>query len=172
MLRALEEARRAGKIREAGYSGEGEALRWAVRSGHFGAVECSVNLCDQRALAEVLPEAAGRGVGVIAKRPLANAPWAHAERPAGQYVERYWERLQAMRAGTPPLDPGPFDWDELALRFAAHAPGVGCAIAGTASLEHLARNVGLVERGPLPASAVAAVRAAFAAHGAGWDGEI
>ena len=156
----------------AGYSGEGEALRWALRSGWFGAVECSVNLCDQRSLDDALPEAAGRGVGVIAKRPLANAPWAHAERPAGQYVERYWERLQAMRSGTPPLDPGPFDWDELALRFSAHAPGVACAIAGTASLEHLGRNVRLVERGPLPASSVAAVRQAFEVHGAGWDGEV
>jgi len=172
ILRALEEARQAGKIRAAGYSGENEPLRWALASGAFGALECSVNLCDQRSLADALPAAVARGLGVIAKRPLANAPWAHAERPAGQYVERYWERLQAMRSGPQPLDPGPFDWDELALRFAAHAPGVACAIAGTASLEHLARNVRLVERGPLPASAVAALRQAFAAHDDGWEGEV
>jgi len=172
ILGALEEALRAGKIRVAGYSGENEPLRWALTSGLFGALECSVNMCDQRSLGDVLPEAAARGIAVIAKRPLANGPWTHPARPAGQYVERYWERLQAMRSGDQPLDPGPFDWDELALRFAAFAPGVSTAIAGTASLEHLTRNAALVARGPLPASAVAGVREAFLAHDDGWDGQI
>jgi aryl-alcohol dehydrogenase-like predicted oxidoreductase len=172
ILAVLDEARQAGKIRVVGYSGENGPLHHAIASGRFGALECSVNLCDQRVLGAALPDAAAGGLGVIAKRPLANAPWAHAARPVGQYVEPYWERLQAMRSGEPALDAGGLEWDELALRFAAFAPGVGCAIAGTCSVEHLRRNAALVERGPLPPEVVAGVRAAFAAHDQGWEGQV
>jgi aryl-alcohol dehydrogenase-like predicted oxidoreductase len=167
ILGALDEARQAGKLRVAAYSGEGEPLRQALASGRYGAVECSVNLCDQRGLDEAIPTAAGRGLGVIAKRPLANAPWRHAERPVGQYVEPYWERWQAMR-----LEPAGLDWDELALRFTAFAPGVSCSIVGTTRLEHLRHDAELVARGPLPAEVVEAVRAAFRTHDAGWEGLV
>jgi aryl-alcohol dehydrogenase-like predicted oxidoreductase len=167
ILGALDEARQAGKLRVAGYSGEGEPLHWAVASGRFGAVECSVSLCDQRGLDAALPAAAARGLGLIAKRPLANAPWRHADRPVGQYVEPYWERWQAMRLAPAGLDP-----DELAVRFAAFAPGVSCCIVGTTSLEHLRRAAALVGRGPLPAPVFEGVRAAFRACDTGWEGQI
>jgi aryl-alcohol dehydrogenase-like predicted oxidoreductase len=167
ILGALDEARRAGKVRVAGYSGEGAALELALSSGAFGAVECSVNLCDQRGLDDGVAAAAARGLGVVAKRPLANAPWQHAARPAGQYVEPYWERWRAMA-----LDPAGLPWDELALRFSAWAPGVSCCIAGTSSLEHLRRDVELAGRGPLPAEVVEAVRAAFRAGDRGWVGQV
>jgi len=164
---ALEEARRAGKVRAVGYSGEGEPLALALASERFGVVECSVNLCDQRGLDEALPRAAGAGLGIIAKRPLANAPWLHPARPVGQDVETYWERWQALG-----LDPAGLPWDELALRFAAFAPGVSCAIVGTTRPEHLRRNVEAVRRGPLPAALQEALRAAFRAHDQGWVGKI
>jgi len=167
ILAALDEARRAGKIRVAGYSGEGEALEAALGAGSFGAVECSVNLCDQRGLEAALPAARARGAGVLAKRALANSPWRHQERPAGQYVEPYWERWQALR-----LEAGGLPWDEVALRFAAWAPGVDCALVGTTSLDHLRRNVELVARGPLPPSQVEAIRAAFRASDQGWVGQV
>jgi len=167
ILGALDEARRAGKLRQAAYSGEGAPLAQAVASGRFGAIECSVNLCDQRGLDGAVAAAAARGLGVIAKRPLANAPWRHAERPVGQYVEPYWERWQAMR-----LEPTGLAWDELALRFTAYAPGVSCCIVGTAEVEHLRRNVALARRGPLPPEVVAALRAAFRAHDRGWEGQV
>jgi len=167
ILGALDDARRAGKIRAAGYSGENAALGQAIASGRFGAVECSVNLCDQRGLDGALPDAAARGLGVVAKRPLANAPWRHAARPVGQYVEPYWERWQAMGLGS-----GGLAWDELALRFAAFAPGVSCCIAGTARVEHLRRNVEAVAKGPLPPAQVEAIRVAFRAHDRGWEGQV
>ena len=74
-------------------------------------------------------------LGVIAKRPIANAPWRFAERPSGHYAELYWERLRALA-----LDPGDLGWAELALRFSAYAPGVHTAIVGTASLANLRRE--------------------------------
>lgn len=167
LIEALEAAVQAGKVRVAGYSGENEDLAYALSTGRFGAIECSVNPFDQRGLDTLVREAAARGVGVIAKRPLGNAPWRYADRPHGNYAETYWERMQAMA-----FDPAPLAWDEFALRFSAFAEGVGTAIAGTGSAANLRRNVALVEAGAAPAEGVRGIRAAFSAHGAAWTGQI
>lgn len=164
---ALERAVTAGKIRVAAYSGDDAPLRYAIRSGRFGSIECSINLADQQVLREGLPEARERGMGVIAKRPLANAPWRFPERPVGHYSEAYWERLRAME-----LEPGELAWDELALRFVSYLPGVSSAIVGTSSPEHLRRNVEIVQQGPLPAESTRAIRDAFRAHDRGWVGLV
>lgn len=162
-LDALDEAQRRGWIRARAYSGENEALAWAIRSGRFDSIECSINICDQRALDSLIPEAQARGLGVIAKRPLANAPWKYAERPTGHYVEEYWWRWTTMQPDLHGLPP-----DELALRFTAFQPGVHTSIAGTANPANLRRNVDIVARGPLPADQVAELRALFAAKDPGW----
>ncbi|MHA7224167.1 aldo/keto reductase [Arthrobacter sp. RHLT1-20] len=72
----LDQAVNAGKIGVAGYSGDNEPLAFAVDSGRFGSIETSVNIADQWNLRNVLrrrPE-----LGVIAKRPIANAPWLNS----------------------------------------------------------------------------------------------
>lgn len=166
-IRALHKAREQGKLRVAAYSGENEALRWAIESGQFGGIECSVNLFDQRCLEHSLPLAQTRGIGVIAKRPLANAPWRFAQRPAGDYCEEYWLRWQAMK-----IDANDMDWQELALRFAAHAPAVSCAIVGTSSPEHLLQNKICADRGPLLPERFESIRQSFRQHDNGWVGQI
>lgn len=158
---ALDAAVAAGKIGLAAYSGDNEHLAYAVDSGRFRSIETSVNLADQWNLHHVVgrrPE-----LGVIAKRPLANAPWRFDERPVGDYAELYWERLRELA-----LDPAGLAWDELALRFSAYAPGVHTAITGTARLEHLRRNIAIVERGPLPGDVLAQIEAAWKRVGADW----
>ena len=47
VIGTLLHAREQGKLRIAAYSGEHDALAWAVDSGSFGGVECSVNRFDQ-----------------------------------------------------------------------------------------------------------------------------
>lgn len=167
MLAELDRAREAGHIRVAAYSGENEALDWAARSGRFGSLQTSVNIADQWSLRNVLPLAKQRGLGVIAKRPIANAAWQFAQRPVGQYAEVYWERLHTLG-----LDPQGLDWTEFALRFSAFAPGVSSAIVGTARVENLERNAAIVEKGPLPAGMLKQIEAAWAEHGLGWGGEV
>jgi len=163
----LARLRSKGKIRVAAYSGENDALAWAVDSTRFGGAQCSVNLFDQGSLAGPLAQASQRGIGVIAKRALGNAPWRFAERPLGHYCDTYWQRMQQLA-----YDAYGLPWDELALRFAAWQPEVSCALVGTASIEHLRYNVALARKGPLPADLVAAVRRRFSAIGSGWPGEI
>ena len=164
---ALDEAVRAGKVRVAAYSGDNEAAVYAATCGRFGSVQTSFNLCDQRSAETVLGPARERGLGVIAKRPVANAPWRFADRPAGDESELYWERWRALD-----LDPRGLDWHELALRFTVWFPGVHAAIVGTASAEHLHANVAIACRGPLPDDLFTATRDAFARHGQSWPGRI
>lgn len=164
---ALERARDAGKVRVAAYSGENSELDWAVGSARFGAVQCSVNVCDQRSVDGAVRHASERGMGVIAKRSAANAPWRFTERPHGHYAEEYWHRWKTMA-----IDPRGLDWQELALRFAAFAPGVCCALVGTSSLEHLRHNVAMVDKGPLADDHVESILAAFRAHDREWTGQV
>jgi aryl-alcohol dehydrogenase-like predicted oxidoreductase len=165
VVRALEDARQAGKIRAAAYSGENEALAYALETGRFQSFQTSINLADQRGLDTLVPRAAAAGLGVIAKRPVANAPWRFDERPYGHYAEEYWYRWRAMD-----LDPHGLPWQELALRFAAFQPGVHTCIVGTADPGHLRENAAIVARGPLPAEQVAAIRQAFKNHDEDWVG--
>jgi aryl-alcohol dehydrogenase-like predicted oxidoreductase len=192
VVTALHDARRAGKLRSAAYSGDNEALAWAVASGQFDSLQLSFNVCDQRAAA-VIERAHAAGLGVIAKRPLANAPWRFADRPVGHEAELYWMRWRALESSptgadprpageavgvptprdfAPLIAPGELAWDELAVRFAAHCPGVSSAIVGTRQIPHLCHNTELVARGPLPAALDATVRARFEAVGAEWPGRI
>jgi len=167
---ALEDAVRAGAVRLAGYSGDGEAAAFAVESGRFAALETSVNVVDQAALAGVAPAAAERGMVVIAKRPLANGAWRWAPPgtappgapDAAEYTRRFRVRdLDEIRDG--------LEWAELAIRFAAFASGVTCAVVGTSSLAHLEAAAAAVARGPLPEPQVEALRAAFPP---GWPGVV
>ena len=164
---ALQRTVRAGKVRVAAYSGEDEALDWAVRSGAFGVVQCSVSLVDQGVLSGAVPEAGRRGIGVLAKRPLGNAPWRFATRPEAPDVAEAWDRFGALR-----LDSGGLPWDALAARFAAFAPGVSAILLGTASPAHLASVAGALAAGPLPTSVLSTLQAAHARTGAGWPGRI
>lgn len=167
LVDALTRAVDEGKVRMAAYSGDNAALEHAIGSGRFGAVQCSVNLFDQRAVERGVRLARERGLGVIAKRPLGNAPWRFSERPPAGDIALYWERMKRME-----LDARGLDWSELALRFAAFVPGVSTCIVGTSRLENLQRNLRALERGPLPEDTVRAIREAFQRHDAGWDGQV
>ena len=162
-LRALEEAVQTGKIRVAAYSGENESLEWAVESGKFGSVQHSVSISDQRVLDRILPNSRSKGLGVIAKRPVANAPWRFADCPRGDYAEEYWWRWKTMD-----LDPHGLEWQELALRFTAFTEGVHSCIVGTRNLSHVLQNIAILQKGPLPAGQYEEIRAAFKQKDPGW----
>ena len=93
-IQALLEAKRSGKTRFIGYSGGGEAARWAIESDQFDTLQTTFNLVDQWARRERLPRAKDKGMGIIAKRPIANAAW---NAPPGSDATREWyrERIQA-----------------------------------------------------------------------------
>lgn len=156
---ALVRAREAGRARFVGYSGEGDALAWAAeRPDVFDVLECSLGIFD-RANERLAQTASERGQAVIAKRPLSNAAWRFPSRPDRGDVAIYWDRWRALG-----LDPAPLPWDELAVRFAAHAPGVATILVGTSSEANLARVAELLLRGPLPSDVAEHLRRAWDAR--------
>jgi aryl-alcohol dehydrogenase-like predicted oxidoreductase len=171
VARALEDARRGGKIRVAAYSGENDALDFAVDGGAFGSIQCSVNLADQRSLDGAIARASQRGIGVIGKRPLANMAWRFDERPRGDYAEVYWERLQSLLPSLRAEEPVKA-WADMALRFSAFARGVASVIVGTRNIDHVRANVAVVESGALSPRIEESFRAWFRANDRDWTGQV
>lgn len=166
VVEALQTAKDAGKVRAIGYAGDNEPLQYAIGLGAFDSVIASVNLCDQHFINHGLWEAKTRGIGVIAKRPVANAPWRFAEHPGDHYCAPYWERLQAMNLDLSlPLQ-------EVALRFAAFTYGVDSIIVGSTNISHIRQNLGAVEKGILSAEIVENLRRRYLECDNGWQAQI
>jgi aryl-alcohol dehydrogenase-like predicted oxidoreductase len=166
-LGALVKARDAGKVRFPGYSGDNEELAYAAARPEIAVVETSVNFADQANLDHGVPVARLHDIGVIAKRPIANAAWLGADGRGfySDYVRPYVDRLRQMKltpsvAGLPDTSDG---WSELALRFTFSQPGVHTAIIGTTNPDNARKNLATADKGPLPPEAVERIRAAFRA---------
>jgi len=170
VIEVLQKARDAGKTRYIGYSGDGAAAYYAVTCGAFDSLQTSINIADQQAVDLTLPEARKRGMGVIAKRPIANACWRSGTKPADAYHHVYWERLQEL--AYPFLRQSLDTSIATALRFTLSLPGVHTAIVGTANPGRWRQNAAMLEAGPLPAEELAAIRERWqAVAGPGWTGQ-
>ncbi|MEZ5963187.1 MAG: aldo/keto reductase [Planctomycetota bacterium] len=162
-IEALEEAKKAGKTRFIGYSGDGEAAKFALASDRFDTLQTSVSVFDQEAIDTTLPMAKAKNVGVITKRTIGNAVWRYDERPKNGYHVEYWRRLQELRydfaAGDNRNDPGPEGTAGIALRFVASLPAVAVMLVGTTKPERWRQNARLLAAGPLPEDRMQAIRA-------------
>ena len=137
-VEALIEARKAGKATAIGYSGDNEAAAAAAGMDWVDVIETSVNICDQRNIDTVLPACSANNVGVIAKRPIANAAWNPLNKQRGlykQYAKTYHDRLKQMNISPVELGYGhaEIEWPEIALKFTLAIEGVDAAIVGTTS---------------------------------------
>ena len=157
VLRAVEDVLRDGHARVAAYSGEEEDLAVALATGIFRVVQRSVSPWDPHGARRPIPD----GVGVLAKRPLANACWRPLPPDAGPDRLEYRRRFEAMALERD-------DWPEVALRYAAFAPTVSATLIGTGSRGHLDAAIDAVGKGPLDAEVRGAIEARIEA--AGGDG--
>ena len=156
-ITALQTARERGYTRFIGYSGDSRAARFAVESGVFDTLQTSINIADQEAIDLTVPLAVEKQMGVIAKRPIANAAWKTGHKPIDSYQHTYWDRLRKL------------DYDFIhgrplehsiahALRFTLSVPGVHTAIVGTTKPERWQENAKLLEAGALAESDFQAIR--------------
>ena len=157
VIEVLERAKRQGKTRYIGYSGDHTAALYAVQTGRFDSLMTSFNIADQEALDEIIPEAAARGMGVVIKRPVANVAWRHSSEPDPKaYEHAYWRRLQKL--AYPFLQASIPEAVGYTLRYTLSAPGVHTAIVGTAKPERWEENARLLQEGMLSPQQFAAIR--------------
>jgi aryl-alcohol dehydrogenase-like predicted oxidoreductase len=164
VIEPLIKARDAGKIRFVGYSGDNEAAAYAAALPDIAVIETSVNICDQANIDKVLPLCRKNNLGVLAKRPIANACWKDPELQQGlykSYSKIYTDRLAQMKLTPAQLGFTADDWPEIALRFTISQPGVHVAIIGTQNVENARMNIALANKGPLPDEVVKKIRNAF-----------
>jgi aryl-alcohol dehydrogenase-like predicted oxidoreductase len=161
VIEVAERARARGQARFVGYSGDGPAARLAVECGRFDTLQTSLNVADQEAIDLTLPLARARGMGVIVKRPIANAAWRAGRRPDNPYHHVYWDRLQRLDYDF--LRRPPAESIATALRFTAAVPGVHTLIVGTTRPGRWRENAAGLGDGPMPPAEFEAIRARWRA---------
>jgi aryl-alcohol dehydrogenase-like predicted oxidoreductase len=171
VITALQNAKKAGKTRYIGYSGDGKAARFAIESGAFDTLQTSISIADQEALELTVPLAKEKGMGIIAKRPLANAAWRSANKPNDPYLHPYWERLRKLNYD---FINGNMDKSvSTALRFTLSVPGVHTAIVGTTKPGRWSENAKLLAQGPLSQQEFEAIRERWnSVAGKDWVGQV
>ena len=171
VIRCLQDLKAAGKARYIGYSGDGEDAMFAIQTGAFDTLQTSINIADQSCIETTVAAAAARGMGVIAKRPIANAAWKYSELPSEGYYHEYWRRLKQidylfLRANLN-------EAVGTALRFTLSVPGVTCAIVGTKSEQRWRENLGLVLQPELPQEQFEAIRTIWRDRASpDWVGQV
>ena len=156
-IKALQTARERGYTRYIGYSGDSRAAHFAVECGAFDTLQTSISIADQEAIELTVPLAHKKQMGVIAKRPIANAAWKTGHKPIQGYHHEYWERLRKLNyefLRNADLEKA----IGIALRFTLSVPGVHTAIVGTKKPERWQENSKLLEAGPLSEPEFHAIR--------------
>ncbi|MDO7908626.1 aldo/keto reductase [Paenibacillus sp. JX-17] len=147
VIEVLQRAKEAGKTRFIGYSGDRNDALYAVQTGVFDSLETSVNIADQEVLEQTIPEARKRGMGITAKRPIANAAWTFDTMDETAYPFVYWNRLRELNYDFLAGDVSKAV--ESALKFTLSVPGVDTAIVGTTKPNRWQQNAELLQGGML-----------------------
>lgn len=146
-IEGLQRAQEKGYTRYIGYSGDNEDAKFVLEMGVFDTLQTSVSIADQSPIDGNIKLAHSKGLGVIAKRPIANAVWRNSDKPADAYHHPYWERIQKL--------PFPFlkksleESISIALRFTLSIEGVTTAIVGTTKPNRWQENAKYVTEGKL-----------------------
>jgi aryl-alcohol dehydrogenase-like predicted oxidoreductase len=169
VIEALQDAKQQGKTRFIGYSGDNESAVWAVESGMFDTLQTSFNLVDQKARNTLFAKAEKQGMGIIAKRPIANAVWGTDHSPSS-YASEYFRRYEIMvnDGSLPPsISHEPI---VVSLDFVLSHDAVDTAIVGTSNPQHMKKNIQWVEDVlPIDSRYIQQIRQRFDEVGSSWD---
>ncbi|MBM04641.1 MAG: aldo/keto reductase [Chloroflexi bacterium] len=150
IIEGLIKIKESGKTRFIGYAGDNEAAAYAMSLGVFDTLQTSYNLVDQKARLDLFPLIKKQNLGLIVKRPIANAAWRSKKKIfvgfSDYFDDSYKERANEMIA-LGPLSNEPDNSIELALGYALSEKIVDTAIVGTKDDKHLLSNINLVKDG-------------------------
>lgn len=155
-IEGLQRAQEKGYTRYIGYSGDNEDAQTALEMDVFDSLQTSVSIADQAAIDSVIKLAAQKNVGVIAKRPIANAVWRHDSKPESSYHHEYWDRIQKLKYDF--LNKSLEEATAIALRFTMSIPGVDTMIVGTTKPGRWSENAKYIAEGNLSSEEFEAIR--------------
>jgi aryl-alcohol dehydrogenase-like predicted oxidoreductase len=155
-IEGLIRAEERGMTRFVGYSGDNDAAEYALALDFFDVLETSVSIADQAAIPTTIKRASELGVGVVAKRPVANVAWRYDDEPGEAYHVEYWKRLRKL--DYPFLHRTREEAVATAARFVLSIDGVATAIIGSTNPENVRRNVRNSAGGPLAPDEFGAIR--------------
>ena len=170
VIEALQRAQEKGYTRFIGYSGDNEDAKTAIEMDVFDSLQTSVSIADQTPIDTNIKLAAEKNIGVIAKRPIANAVWRHDSKPSESYHHEYWDRIQKLKFDflTKSLE----EATATALRFTLSIPGVSVAIVGTTKPQRWQENAQFVAEGNLSNEEFQAIRERWREVGGdNWAGQ-
>jgi 1-deoxyxylulose-5-phosphate synthase len=169
-IEAFEELKREGLIRHYGISSiRPNVIREYVNRSGIVSLMSQYSMLDRRPEEETLPILASRGIGLIARGPLAGGVLT-----AGGDVKTEQERgyldystgagLREVRRQLLELAGDSRSLEQLAIRYVLSDPAVSVALPGASSLEQLRSNLAAGRAAPLTPSERDAVQAATIAN--------
>ena len=155
-IEGLQRAVEKGYTRFIGYSGDNDAAQTAIEMDVFDSLQTSVSIADQTPIDGNIKLAAEKNLGVIAKRPIANAVWRNKEKPEESYHHEYWDRIQKLKFEF--LKKSLEEATATALKFTLSIPGVDTMIVGTTKPNRWQENAKYVAEGKLSLEEYEAIR--------------
>ena len=146
-IEGLLRAQEKGYTRFIGYSGDNADAKFALEMDVFDSLQTSVSIADQSPIDTNIKLAKEKGLGVIAKRPIANAVWRNEKKPESSYHHEYWDRIQKLKFDF--LNKSLEEATSIALRFTMTIPGVSTMIVGTTKPNRWQENARFIAEGSL-----------------------
>lgn len=166
-IEAFEELKREGLIRYYGISSiRPNVIREYARRSNIVSLMSQYSMLDRRPEEETLRLIEGRGIGLIARGPLAGGILTEggAAKAERDYLDYSREELPEVRRRLLELCGNGRTLVQTAIRYALADPAVATVIPGASSLEQLRLNLSAASAPPLSEEELAAIRAVTRAN--------
>lgn len=155
-IEAFEQLKQEGVIREYGISSiRPNVIREYAERSSIVSVMNQYSIVDRRAEEEVLELLHQRGIGVIARGPLASGALASGREPQKAVLDYDIAALNELREKLQSITT---DLTSLAIRYSLSHPAVAVAIPGARTLEQLRQNIAASQMPPLTKEQIDLIR--------------
>jgi len=166
MRAAMADLQRSGAVRFVGATTYGEAAALAaIQDGGFDCVQVAYSALDRGPEERVLPLAAERDVGVIARSVLLKGALTHRAVLLPRSMDGLKSAAERLAEIAGSVDAVP----ALSYRYVLGHPAVATALVGTARLGELEAAVEVAARGSLSPDAIRAIHGITLAPGDAWQ---